>query len=65
MTPFSIELTDDQAERLRQLATEAGITPEELLGAGVREWLLQPRKDFAEAAAFVLCKNSELSKRLA
>lgn len=65
MTTFSIQLSDDQAERLRDLATEAGITPEELLGAGVREWLIQSRKDFAEAAAYVLRKNAELYRRLA
>jgi predicted transcriptional regulator len=65
MTTFSIELTDDQAQRLRQLAIEAGISPEELLGEGIREWLLQPRNDFADAAAFVLRKNRDLYKRLA
>jgi predicted transcriptional regulator len=65
MTTFSIELPDDQAQRLRELAVEAGVTPEELLGAGVREWLFQARKDFAEAAAYVLRKNGELYKRLA
>lgn len=65
MTTFSIQLPDDQAKRLRELAIEAGVTPEELLGAGVREWLIQPRKDFADAAAYVLRKNAELYRRLA
>lgn len=65
MTTFSIELPDDQAQKLRQLAVEAGVTPEELLGAGVREWLFEPQNDFAKAAAFVLRKNAELYRRLA
>lgn len=65
MTTFSIELPDDQAQRLRKLAVEAGVTPEELLGDGVREWLLQRHQDFAEAASYVLRKNAELYRRLA
>lgn len=65
MTTFSIELPDDQAERLRDLAIEAGVTPEELLGAGVREWLIRSDKNFAEAAGYVLRKNTELYRRLA
>jgi antitoxin FitA len=65
MTTFSIQLRDDQAERLREMAAEAGVTPEEFLNSGVREWLETPRRDFAEAAAFVLRKNAELYKRLA
>lgn len=65
MTTFSIELPDDQAQRLRELAVEAGVTPEELLGDGVREWLLQRQQDFAEAASYVLRKNAELYRRLA
>lgn len=50
MTTFSIERSDDQAERLRALAVEDGVTPEELLGAGLREWLFRSDKNFAEAA---------------
>ena len=65
MATFSIELPNDQAQRLRDLADEAGVTPEELLGAGVREWLFQPQKDFSDAAACVLRKNAELYRRLA
>lgn len=65
MTTFSIELPDDQAERLRDLAVEAGVTPEELLGAGVREWLFRPDKNFTDAASYVLRKNAELYRRLA
>jgi antitoxin FitA len=65
MTTFSIELSDEQSRRLRELALEAGTSPEELLGAGVCEWLLQPRRALVEAAGYVLRKNRELYKRLA
>ncbi len=63
MTTFSIELPDEQAERLRELAVEAGMTPEELLGSGVREWLDGSRRELAEAAAYVLRKNAEIYRR--
>lgn len=65
MTTFSIELPDDQVQRLRELALAAGVTPEQFLGSGIREWLDGPRKDFAEAAAYVLRKNADLYRRLA
>lgn len=63
MTTFSIELPDEQAKRLRERAQEAGVSPEEMLGASIREWLL--RGDFMEAATYVLRKNADLYKRLA
>jgi hypothetical protein len=63
MTTFSVTLPDDHAQRLRDLAIEAGVTPEELLGAGAREWLDRPGEDFAEAAAYVLRKNAELYRQ--
>ncbi len=65
MNAFTIALPEDQADRLRELALEAGISPEELLRAGVEEWLTRPDRDFAEAAAYVLRKNRELYRRLA
>jgi hypothetical protein len=63
-TIFSVELRDDQVERLRELAVEAGVSPEELLGIGVCEWLDGRGTDFVEAAAHVFRKNAELYRRL-
>lgn len=65
MTRFSIDLPDDQAQRLRERASDAGLTPEELLDAGIKRWLNFPQSDFADAAEYVLRKNAELYKRLA
>ena len=65
MSTFTIALPDEQARRLQELAREAGVTPEQLLRAGVVAWLDNPGSDFAEAAAFVLSKNRELYQRLA
>jgi antitoxin FitA len=64
MDAFTVILPEDQAERLRDLAQEAGVPPEQLLRDGVEEWLRRPQRDFAEAAAYVLEKNRELYRRL-
>lgn len=65
MATYTIVLPEEQAGKLQELAQEAGISPEELLRASVREWLAHPKQDFAEAAAYVLQKNAELYRRLA
>jgi len=65
MTTITIELPDAEALRLKELANEAGVTPEELLRAGVEEWLRNPSDEFARAAAYVLEKNAGLYRRLA
>ena len=65
MDSFTIELPEEQANQLRKLAREAGVTPEQLLRAGVDGWLTRPSRDFAAAAEYVLRKNFELYRRLA
>lgn len=65
MDIFTVELSEEQAQQLRELAREAGVSPEELLRVGVEEWLSRHGRDFAEAAAYVLQKNRELYRRLA
>jgi len=60
-----ITLPEEPMQRLKELATEAGIAPEELLRANVERWLTGPREDFTQAAAYVLEKNAELYLRLA
>jgi antitoxin FitA len=65
MSTFTIELPDEQARRLRELAAEAGVAPEHLVSAGLAEWLGRSETSFAEAAEYVLNKNRELYRRLA
>jgi predicted transcriptional regulator len=65
MAAITIELPDAQTIRLKELANEVGVTPEELLRAGIEEWLRDPSDEFARAAAYVLKKNAELYRRLA
>jgi predicted DNA-binding protein len=65
MTTLTIALPDEPMQRLRELATEAGVAPEELLQANIERWLTRPQEDFTQAAAYVLKKNAELYRRLA
>ena len=64
MDDFTITLAEERAERLRELAREARMSPEQLLQTGVDEWLSRPGEDFPTSAAYVLQKNRELYRRL-
>jgi hypothetical protein len=61
---ISIPLTEQSADRLRQLAEREGLSAEELLRRQVEDWL-QSDDAFRQAAAHVLSKNAELYRRLA
>lgn len=65
MTTLKIPLTDERYAQIRELADMAKVSPEELARAGLEDWLRQPKKDFLEAAKYVLEKNQELYRRLA
>jgi len=65
MTTLLVPLSDENLERLRRIAEQAGISPEELAGASLEQWLTRPREDFLEGAGHVLKKNAELYRRLA
>ena len=62
---ITVELSEEQAERLRGIAERLGVRPEELARAGVTDLLRQPEEDFLMAAEHVLRKNEELYRRLA
>ena len=65
MNTITIALSDESLLRLRELAKEAKVAPEELVRASVDQWLHRPKEDFARAADYVLRKNAELYRRLA
>jgi antitoxin FitA len=65
MTTLMIPLPEEQLERLKARATQAGVTPEELVRATLEEWLGQPADDFKKAADYVFRKNADLYRRLA
>jgi hypothetical protein len=65
MTTITVPLSEEQLERLRELALHANVSPEELARAGLEDWLRQPSENFTQAARYVLQKNAELYRRLA
>jgi antitoxin FitA len=65
MTSITIDIPDDQLQKLQNLAKEHGVSPEELLRSSLEDWLRSPKPEFSEAASYVLKKNAELYKRLA
>jgi len=65
MTAITVPLPEEHLERLKAIAQDAGVSPEELASARLEEWLSRPREDFAQAARYVFQKNAELYRRLA
>ena len=62
---LAIELTDQQAARLREGASRLGVAPEQLALAAVTDLIASEGPDFEAAAIRVLEKNEELYRRLA
>jgi hypothetical protein len=62
---LAIELTEEQAERLREGASRLGVEPEQLALAAVTDLIASEGPDFDAAAQRVLDKNEELYRRLA
>ncbi|ABU58294.1 hypothetical protein [Roseiflexus castenholzii] len=65
MTTITIALSDDQLQKLQQIATLFRVTPEELVRVSVEELLSRPEEEFRKALEYVLQKNTELYQRLA
>ncbi|WP_298912699.1 ribbon-helix-helix protein, CopG family [uncultured Nostoc sp.] len=65
MAFITINISDEQLQKLQALAQENGISLEDLLRARIEDWLSQPTSEFAQAANYVLNKNAELYRRLA
>ena len=65
MTHLIIPLPDEQVKKLRELAEQFGITPEEIARITIEEMLTQPNESFQRALDQVLAKNEELYRRLA
>jgi len=64
VTTIAVPISDERLARLRDLATRAGVTPEEYVGRHLDELLAGPVEPFDDAAAYVLAKNAELYRRL-
>ena len=65
MASITIDLPDQQFEKVQKLAQKLGISTEELLRISIEDWLNHPKSEFVRAADYVLNKNAELYQRLA
>ncbi len=65
METITVTFTDDRLQKLRELAAQFQIAPEELVRVSVEELIARPQADFQKAVDYVLEKNKELYKRLA
>jgi hypothetical protein len=65
MVSISIELTEEEAERLMERARALSMRPEALAAAVVRDQLNAGDADFDKLATEILEKNRELYSRLA
>ena len=65
MASITLDISDIQFQKLRDLAAVHGIAIEVLLKASLEEWLNSQKSEFVDAANYVLTKNAELYQRLA
>jgi predicted transcriptional regulator len=61
---ITIDLSDEESERLQGIADSLGIAPSELARAAFADLLALPDDDFRRAAEHVLQKNKQLYERL-
>lgn len=65
MAAITINITEQQLQKLQSLAQKLGMSTEELLSASVEDLLNSQQNEFNQAASYVLQKNAELYQRLA
>ncbi len=65
MTRLTVSISDDRYARLKEVAGQLRVTPEELVAASIEDLLAQPEDAFQAAVEYVLRKNAELYRRLA
>jgi antitoxin FitA len=65
MTEMTIHLPEDTLARLREKASAYGVSPEELVRAGIDHLLDSLADEFETTADYVLEKNKEFYRRLA
>jgi hypothetical protein len=61
---LSVDIPDEQAQRLQEAADRLGVRVEQLARAALADLAGQQAVDFESAAARVLGKNKELYRRL-
>ncbi len=62
---LTLELDEQQIQRLRDMASRLNVSVSELAKAAITDLISRPESDFEEAATRVLKMNAELFRRLA
>lgn len=65
MVSFTIEIPEEQAEKLQHLAEAQHTSPEELLARTIEELVSKPGEEFDQEIEVLLDKHHELLQRLA
>jgi predicted transcriptional regulator len=65
MTTIKIDVPDDRAQQLQDLAARLHVAPEDLLRVSLEEILNRPDEMLQQSVQYVLSKNAELYRRLA
>lgn len=65
MTNLVITLPEDTFVKLKEIATNFRLTPEELVFMSIQDLLEQPENEFQRIVKYVLAKNAELYRKLA
>lgn len=63
--PISLQLDEEQSQRLERVARELKVDANELAKAAINDLLSRPPQDFDRVVHYVLDKNRELYRRLA
>jgi antitoxin FitA len=56
MTSITIDISDNQLQKLQDLAKVHGLSPEALLCASLEDWLSSSKPEFSHIANYVLKK---------
>jgi hypothetical protein len=65
MTTITIELPDDRARKLEEMADRFGVGPEELARVGLEGLLSGPEDEFRRIFDYVMNKNAPFYDKLA
>ena len=65
MGTIAINLSEEYLQKLREIAIQYQVTPEELVLSIILEFLSRPEEAFQKALEYVLKKNPNLYRRLA
>jgi uroporphyrinogen-III synthase len=62
---ITVTLPKERLDKLKELARQLGVVPEELVRVSIEELLTRSEADLKQAVDCVLAKNAELYRRLA